>query len=192
MSCIASPPSRHGRELTRVKSAILNKYALNAQTFFARAERLCLNELMSDATMDASFPKLIEGVTPEDLRRVASRYWPRISRRTRWCVPRGEGSVPAGHRHAARAVARRWPALASTKTAGVGAVRREVLPNGLTLLVQEDHATPIVAVQAFARAASGSSPMASPASRTWQPSSFREARAPCPRTTSRSRPRRSA
>jgi hypothetical protein len=29
---------------------------------------------MADATMDASFPKLIEGVTPEDLRRVASRY----------------------------------------------------------------------------------------------------------------------
>ena len=139
-------------ELTRVKSAILNKYALNAQTFFARAERLCLNELMSDATMDASFPKLIEGVTPEDLRRVASRYL--AADLASYSVVRPEGAKGPSQQDIDALLApwrAGWPALASTKTAGVGAVRREVLSNGLTLLVQEDHATPIVAVQAFAR-----------------------------------------
>ena len=139
-------------ELTRVKAAILNKYALNAQTFFARAERLCLNELMSDATMDASFPKLIEGVTPDDLRRVASRYL--AADLASYSVVRPEGAKGPSEQDIEALLApwrAGWPALASAKSAGVGAVRREVLSNGLTLLVQEDHATPIVAVQAFAR-----------------------------------------
>ena len=139
-------------ELNRVKAAILNKYALNAQTFFARAERLCLNELMSDATMDASFPKLIESVTPDDLRRVASRYL--AADLASYSVVRPEGTKGPSEQDIDLMLASwrsGWPALASAKTAGVGAVRREVLSNGLTLLVQEDHATPIVAVQAFAR-----------------------------------------
>ena len=139
-------------ELSRVKAAILNKYALNAQTFFARAERLCLNELMADATMDAAFPKLVENVTPDDLRRVASRYL--AADLASYSVVRPEGTTGPSEKDVEGMLATwrsGWPALASSRSAGVGAVRREVLSNGVTLLVQEDHATPIVAVQALAR-----------------------------------------
>ena len=139
-------------ELARVKAAILNKYALSAQTFFSRAERLCLSELMSDATMEAAFPKLVENVTPEDLRRVAAKYL--AADLASYSVVRPEGKTGPSQQDVEAMLApwrAGWPALAAARAAGVGAARREVFANGLTLLVQEDHATPIVSVNALAR-----------------------------------------
>jgi zinc protease len=139
-------------ELSRVKASILNKYALSAQTMFSRAERLCLYELMADASLEAAYPKLIESVTVDDVRRVAARYL--AADLASYSVVRPEGTTGPSQQDIEGMLApwrAAWPALASAKSAGVGPVRREILSNGLTLLVQEDHATPIVAVTAFAR-----------------------------------------
>lgn len=140
-------------ELSRVKASLLYQYAFDAQTLFDRAERLALFELMADASMEAAWPKLLESVTAADLRRVAQRYF--AADLASYSVIRPEGVTgPAQQEVEAMLDPWRagWPALASARAgAEVGDVRRETLPNGVTLLLQEDHATPVVAVSAVAR-----------------------------------------
>jgi zinc protease len=139
-------------ELSRVKAAILYSYAFNTQTLFARAERLCLFGIMSNVSVEALWPKLIEGVTAEDLQRVAARYL--SADLASYSVVRPEGKAgPTNEQIQAMLPAWRtgWPAFAASQGGMIGPVRREALPNGLTLLLKEDHATPIVAVHTMAR-----------------------------------------
>jgi zinc protease len=139
-------------ELSRVKSSLLHAYAFKAQTLFERAERLCLFGLMSDVSMEALWPQLLESVTAGDLQRVASRYL--AADLASYSVVRPEGlSGPKPEEIEAMLPAWRagWPALAVSQSPGVGPVRREVLANGLTLILKEDHATPVVAVTTVAR-----------------------------------------
>jgi zinc protease len=138
-------------ELNRAKSQIVNAYVFDAQTPFDRAERLCLFELMGDVSVEALWPKLIQSVTAEDIRRVAATYF--AADLASYSVIRPTGT--AGPSEAdIRSMLDPWragwpPAAARTTTAS--AVRKEVLPNGVTLLLKEDHAIPVVAVETAAR-----------------------------------------
>ncbi|HEX7078978.1 MAG TPA: pitrilysin family protein [Candidatus Eisenbacteria bacterium] len=141
-------------ELDRVKTALVNDDAFAAQTHFARAERLCLFGLMADASVAALWPKLIQSVTAEDVRRVARRYFgPDLAS---YSVVRpadaSGGPGEADVRAMVDAWKGAWPAGgAGTTVAAAAAPRRETLPNGLTLLLKEDHAIPIVAVTTLGR-----------------------------------------
>ncbi|HKQ19458.1 MAG TPA: pitrilysin family protein, partial [Candidatus Eisenbacteria bacterium] len=44
-----------------------------------------------------------------------------------------------------------WPVAGATRSVTASAPRKEVLPNGITLLLKEDHATPVVAAATMAR-----------------------------------------
>src|SRR5436309_16083799 len=44
--------------------------------------------------------------------------------------------------------------MANAQTNPVAAVRKRILPNGLTVLVREDHSAPVVTAQAWCRAGS--------------------------------------
>ena len=140
-------------ELSRVKSSLLYSYAFDAQTLFDRAERLALFELMSDVSVEAAWPKLLESVTAQDLQRIARQYF--AADLASYSVIRPEGTTGPSQQEIETMLdpwRAAWPALASARTgSGVGKVRREVLPNGVTLLLQEDHATPVVAVSAVGR-----------------------------------------
>lgn len=139
-------------ELDRVKSQLVNAYVFDAQTPFSRAERLCLNELMSDATMEALWPQLMKSVTAEDIRRVVRTYF--AADLASYSVVRPEGTTGPTEAEI-RGMLDPWRAgwtigTAVAQSAGA-AVRKEVLPNGVTLLLKEDHAIPIVAVETVAR-----------------------------------------
>jgi zinc protease len=140
-------------ELDRVKSSLLYKYAFDAQTYFKRAERLCLFGVMSDVSVEAHWAGLLESVTAEDLRRVAARYL--AADLGSYSVVRPEGTTGPSQQEIDAMLApwrAGWPTLASSAAPGSsGSVRREVLPNGVTILLKEDHATPIVAVSTMAR-----------------------------------------
>ena len=139
-------------ELSRVKSSLLHAYAFDAQTLFDRAERLCLFGVMSDVSMEALWPKLLESVTAEDLQRVAARYL--AADLASYSVVRPEGTNgPKAEEIEAMLPPWRagWPAVAASQGPSVGPVRREVLSSGLTLILKEDHATPVVAVTTVAR-----------------------------------------
>ena len=138
-------------ELERVKSAILYKYAFDAQTMFSKAERLCVFGIMSNVAMEGVWPELLGSVTAEDIRRVAARYL--SADLASYSVVRPEGTTgPTQQEIEAMLPAWRagWPVFAAS-TASSGPVRREVLSNGVTLLMKEDHATPVVAVSTMAR-----------------------------------------
>lgn len=149
---VATEPATEA-ELTRVKTALVNDYAFAAQTPFARAERLCLYGLMSDPSVAALWPDLIRSVTADDVRRVARLYLGpdqscySVVRPADFTGGPAEADVDA----MVGAWKTAWPAAPPASAAAASAPRREVLPNGLTLILKEDHSTPIVAVSTFAR-----------------------------------------
>jgi len=140
-------------ELDRVKASLLYRYTFDAQTVFSRAERLCLYEIMSKASMADAWPKLLQSVSAEDLRRLAARYL--AADLASYSVVRPAGTTgPSQQEIEALLPAWRqgWPALASAAaTSAPSAVRRETLASGVTLLLKEDHSTPVVAVTSLAR-----------------------------------------
>ncbi len=139
-------------ELERVRASLLYKYAFDAQTLFARAERICLFGIMSDVSVEALWPGLLESVTAADLQRVAGRYL--AADLASYSVVRPEGKTGPSQQEIEAMLApwrAGWPTLASSAAGGTGKVRREVLSNGVTLLLKEDHATPVVAVSTMAR-----------------------------------------
>jgi zinc protease len=141
-------------ELDRVKASLLYRFTFDAQTVFSRAERLCLYEIMSKASMADAWPKLLASVTAADLQRLASRYL--SADLASYSVVRPTGTTgPSQQEIEALLPAWRqgWPEIASTSGASAGPtpVRRETLASGVTLLLKEDHSTPVVAVTTMAR-----------------------------------------
>ncbi len=139
-------------ELERVKSSLQHAYAYDAQTVFKRAERLCVFGVMSDVSLEPLWPELLQSVTAADLQRVAAVYF--AADLASYSVVRPEGKPgPTREEIEAMLPAWRagWPAMAAAGGTASESVRREVLPNGVTVLVKEDHATPIVAVATMAR-----------------------------------------
>jgi zinc protease len=138
-------------ELERVKSALQNQYAFDSERFFKRAERLCLFAVMSDVSLEPLWPSLIGTVSAEDLQRVAKRYL--SADQASYSVVRPEGTTgPSPSEVTAMLTSWRegWPAQHELATSTTK-VTKEVLPNGVTLLLEEDHSTPVVAVSAKAR-----------------------------------------
>jgi zinc protease len=140
-------------ELARVKALLVNDYAFAAQTPFKRAERLCVYALMSDASVAGLWPRMIEGVTADDIRRVASGIF--APSQASYSVVRPVDATGGPSQTDILAMVdpwtRGWPAEAATRTASTTGPRKETLPNGVTLILNEDHATPIVAVATLAR-----------------------------------------
>lgn len=137
-------------ELARVKSGLENKYAFASERFFSRAERLCLFGIMSDVSLEPLWPSLLASVTAEDVQRAAARYL--AADLASYSVIRPAGSTgPSESAIQSMLPAWRqgWPGSAALAT--TANLRKEVLPNGTTLLLKEDHSTPVVAVSAMAR-----------------------------------------
>jgi zinc protease len=139
-------------ELDRVKNQLVNAYVFDAQTPFQRAERLCLFSLMSDVTVEAMWPKLLQSVTVEDIRRVVRTYFAADLASYSVVRPQGTtGPTEAEIRALLGAWRTGWPGGTGAAQVASATVRKEVLPNGVTLLMKEDHAIPIVAVETNAR-----------------------------------------
>ncbi len=137
-------------ELARVKAGLQNRYDFASERFFSRAERLCLFGAMSDVSLEPLWPSLIGSVTAEDLQRVARRYLAADLASYSVIRPSGVTGPSEGEVRGLLASWRQgWPAQGvRTSTASL---KKETLPNGVTLLLKEDHSTPVVAVSAVAR-----------------------------------------
>jgi len=137
-------------ELDRVKSSLVNQYAMDSERFFRRAERLCTFALMSDASLEPLWPSLIQSVSVEDLQRAAAQYLAADQASYSVVRPVGtQGPSEAQIRAMLPAWREGWPGRGTHLAAA--AMRKEVLPNGTTLLFKEDHSSPVVAVWAIAR-----------------------------------------
>jgi len=140
-------------ELVRVKAALRNEFVFNAQTHFDRAERLCLYELMSDASVATLWPQLLESVSAEDIQRIARTYMAPDQASYSVVRPIDAKAAPSDADIQSMVTAWRsaWPAAGAARSVTASAPRKEVLPNGITLILKEDHATPVVAAATLAR-----------------------------------------
>ena len=137
-------------ELERVKSGLQNRYAFDAQTVFDRAERLCRFALMSDASIEPLWPSLIQSVTADDIQRLARKCFTADLASYSVIRPEGVAGPKDDEIEAMLPLWRQgWPVVAEGVQAA--ALRKDVLPNGVTLLLKEDHGSPIVAVRTMAR-----------------------------------------
>ncbi|MBI4355226.1 MAG: insulinase family protein [Candidatus Omnitrophica bacterium] len=121
------------KELAKAKQAVVAAYVRGRQTIQARAADLATHELLAhDADFAATYVRGIEAVTVPEVQRVAQQYLvpERIS--TVMLLP----ETPASS--ATAAPAEQAPASV--------AWRKVVLPNGLTVILGEDHRLPLIAM----------------------------------------------
>ena len=137
-------------ELERVKSSLQNQYAFGSERFFDRANRICVYAVMSDVSLEPLWPSLIGSVSAEDLQRVTRKYL--AADLASYSVVRPVGTTGPSENDV-RAMLdpwrEGWPAQGALATGTT--LKKETLPNGVTLLLKEDHSTPVVAVTAMGK-----------------------------------------
>ena len=144
----AAPPT--GAELGRAKTATETDflYSLESQASVARHVGF-YETTLNDAAFERTYLRKIRAVTADDIRAVARKYLTPGNLTVSAVLPTGqEGMLPAD---AVRAIAREAYEAAATPAAKTGkkpTVVKEVLGNGIRVIVREDHAVPVVAVQA--------------------------------------------
>jgi zinc protease len=143
-------------ELKRVKQGIISSVIFGRETAHDLADSIAQGVTTNDLDYLKTYLAKIRAVTPDDVMRVAKKYFDVDQRVVVWSVP-----VPAkadkggaGER-GDRAKPERQRKAAGDK-AGAGEfslkdAKKVVLPNGLTLLMFENRRLPIVVAQAFVR-----------------------------------------
>jgi zinc protease len=155
-----------GAELARAKRQVEASFVYAKDSMRSLAQQLGYFETVGSYRYLDTYIERIEAVTPEDVQRVARKYLVEDARIVGCWDPIPTdaagpgGSAPAGvggpgpvshaYREEAPAAA---PLAAEEATA-----HRTVLPNGLTLVVRENHANPTVSLQGLVKAGAALDP----------------------------------
>ncbi len=146
----AVPPA--GDELARAKTLTESGFLYSLESQGALAGHVGSFEVtLGDAAFEQKYLQKIRAVTAGDILAVAKKYLKPERLNVSAVVPRGEGGIlPDGE--VERIAEEAWresmappPAEAAAKTP---VVRKEVLPNGIRVIVRENRAVPVVAVEA--------------------------------------------
>jgi len=144
------PPE--GEELARAKTTTESDflYSLESQSSLARHVGF-FETTLGDGGYETTYLRRIRSVTGEEIRSAAGKYLKPGNLTVSLVVPRGKSGAFSGeavralaqeaYREAARKRAEE-PPLAGSGTA------RQVLENGIRVVVREDHSVPVVAVEA--------------------------------------------
>ncbi len=126
---------RIGRsELEKAKNKILSDLAFGMQSIEDQASTIGLDVIKTGNPDYTDFyTEHIKGVTADDIRRVANRYFYDDALTVAVLKPAGSGSHEKTQ---------------AKQQAMVGDVSKIVLPNGIRLLIKEDHSVPIVHIKA--------------------------------------------
>ncbi len=138
-------------ELTRVRRRLASGAVFGRESVHALADAIAQGVTTNDLDwLKTLLPRLL-AVTPADLQRVAKTYLDPEKRVVLWSVPkdgrdgaRGDGRrEPADYEAYQPAHAGRSPRSAAVGDFPLQDMKRVELPNGLTLLLYEDHRLPI-------------------------------------------------
>jgi zinc protease len=135
-------------ELKRAQHVILTNWIFARESVHGLADSIAQGVTTNDLDWLKGYLPKVLAVTPEDVQRVARKYFDPKGRVTVWSLPRnrpGAGAGPAGKSPPRRADAPA-PAPFSLKR-----TKRVELPNGLVLLLYEDHRLPLFVAQAAVR-----------------------------------------
>lgn len=146
------------RELTKARNLTKANFIYATDGVSKRAQQLGYYHVVNHYRYLEEFPAKVEGVTAEDVARVARTYFARENRTVGWLVASGEGGGAAGAGPPLDIHRGRWAREvgegAETGSAvpvppGLGSVPKlhELrLPNGLQVILQENHAAPFVSL----------------------------------------------
>lgn len=145
----AAPPG--GEELLRAKTQIESGFLYSLESQGAVAGHVGTYEVtLGDAAFEGKYLRKLRAVTAEDVLAVAKKYLRPEALSVSVVVPRGEGGAltPA----VADAIAgKAWKEATAPVPAEIPkspVVRKEVLGNGIRVIVRENRAVPVVAVEA--------------------------------------------
>ncbi|HET6573382.1 MAG TPA: pitrilysin family protein [Fimbriiglobus sp.] len=158
-------------ELRRVKRAALASFIFSRESVHNLADLVSRTVLLHDVDYLKTYLDRLNAVTAADIRRVVAKYLTKPKSAVVWSVPaEGKGGSSLGPRPSRPLLLRRSGAIDDTsahlpgeaRAAGTAAVpgestfslkdaKRVVLPNGLTLVMLENHRLPIVVAEAYLR-----------------------------------------
>ena len=146
----ALPPE--GDELARAKTQTESGFIYSLESQGSLAGHIGSFEVtLGDAAFERKYLQKIRAVTAEDIVRVAKKYLKPERLSVSFVVPRGDGGIltEAEVRKLAGEAWKEATARAATKPGSESTiVRKEVLENGIRVIVRENHAVPVVAVEA--------------------------------------------
>jgi zinc protease len=151
-------------ELERVRRGLVAGFVFGREDVHDQADSIARGVTTHDLEFVRTFLPRVAAVTAEDVRRVARRYLDPNRRVVVWSVP-GEKGKQGDARHETRdtrpkrtaalsrvsCLASRVPEGAGAQSFDLAATQRVVLPNGLTLLLLENHRLPIVVAEALVK-----------------------------------------
>ncbi len=144
----AEPPE--GPELARAKTGTETDfiYSLESQSALARLVGF-YETTLNDAAFEQTYLRKIRAVTAEDVHAAARKYLTPENLTVSMVFPTGHRAVadPEEVRRIAREAFAAATAPAKAKEAKAGVVK-EVLPNGIRVIVREDRSVPVVAFEA--------------------------------------------
>ncbi len=132
-------------ELDKAKSKIENSYYFDNQTYISQAQRLCYYAANSNLLLESSYLDRIRSTTPSDIKRVALKYL-KPSNAT-LAVVQPEDAPENSFIDIAEKYDTVLPALA--KEESKAKPEKIILPNGLTLLLKEDHSSKTIALEGY-------------------------------------------
>lgn len=138
-------------ELSRAKRLITTGMVFSQEGVHGLGEAIAKGVATGGIERLRSYLPRVAAVTAADVQRVAKKYLDPRTAVVVWSVPKSDGA--GAMRHSPRGTARTGGTLRSAGAAGpdLKATKRVVLPNGLILLMLENHRLPIVAARAYVR-----------------------------------------
>ncbi|MEW6720312.1 MAG: pitrilysin family protein, partial [Thermodesulfobacteriota bacterium] len=143
-----APPD--GPELARAKTATEADFLYSLESQSALARHVGFYETtLGDAAFEREYLRRIRAVTAEDVQAVARKYLKPENLTVSAVLPTGQ-KVLGGPDEVKTIVREAWAAANAPAPAagGKAAVVKEVLPNGIRVIVREDRSVPVVAVEA--------------------------------------------
>jgi zinc protease len=144
-----SPPE--GNELARAKTQTESSFVYSLESQGSLAGHIGSFEVtLGDAAFEQKYLRKIRAVSAEDIVRVAKTYLKPERLSLSFVVPRGDGGV-LSEAEVRKIAGEAWKEAAARAAAPGGEnviVRKEVLENGIRVIVRENHAVPVVAVEA--------------------------------------------
>jgi zinc protease len=142
-------------ELQRVQQSVLSDAVFSRESVHNLADSIARGVTTNDLEFLKEYLPRIMAVTPADVQRVARKYFDPQQRVVVWSVPaKKEKGAGAQQPDAPTAVGRKRPGdREGSVAAGVSLkdARRVELPNGLVLLLYENHRLPIVVAEALVK-----------------------------------------
>jgi zinc protease len=138
-------------ELDRAKRNLESDFIYQRETVQGQASQLgYYGTILADLAYESRYLKAITRTTPQDIQRVAQRYLAPKNLTVGFFVPRAD-DAHVTHERIAQTVQACTRPTRRQRPSGAATARRTqkfLLDNGMTLLVRENHAIPLVAMQA--------------------------------------------